>query len=716
MTMDKIENTNTKPEKVAVLGGGMSALTAAFALSDPSLAGQYDITVYQMGWRLGGKGASGRNADIHQRIEEHGLHIWFGFYDNAFTVMRQCYKEIVRPDPAPLATFDKAFKVQNYYILHENIDGEWRPWYLEFPENDLKPGGHPSVWGFVQILIGWVYQIIKDRPWLHKSVAVVDHHHSDDEGLLLRLEHVLSDLLHKGEADIMSMVGQIKDIVSAIGTDHRNIKDSDTGPIADSLTFLARLIWFEIKDKVEAGDDEYRRAWILIYMGITSARGMLEDGIITKGFDVINDLEFRQWLYKHAAFDNDEEGNPNRVAYESAPLRTFYDAAFAFANGDVNTPNMAAGVALRGILRIAFSYKKSIIFEMQAGMGDTVFTPLYLALLARGVKFEFFNRVENLKLSEDNKSISSIDISRQINLKNGRYNPLINVKDLQCWPSEPLYNQIVEGEELRDAKVNLSHYADDWNDTGGKFTLDAGEDFDHVVLGIALPSLKETCGELIAASPAWQSMISNVTSTRTQAFQLWFNQTRQQMGLPGPPAIIGSYVEPWSSITDFSHLLSREAWPQSANVGFLTYSCGAMLDTAPSEQIAADAYVFKKMKSFLESDIQPIWPGACSLENPPEIEWSLLWAPDGVCGSDRLKSQYWRANVDTTELFILTVAGSVQYRLKSGESGFSNLVLAGDWTNNGFNIGSIESTALSGLQAARAISGFPKNIVGETDF
>ena len=44
-----------------------------------------------MGWRLGGKGASGRG--IADRVEEHGLHLWMGFYENAFRLMRDCYAE-----------------------------------------------------------------------------------------------------------------------------------------------------------------------------------------------------------------------------------------------------------------------------------------------------------------------------------------------------------------------------------------------------------------------------------------------------------------------------------------------------------------------------------------------------------------------------------------------------------------------------------------------
>jgi predicted NAD/FAD-binding protein len=49
---------DTPKTKVAILGSGVGAMTAAFELTDPSLNGQYDVTVYQLGWRLGGKGAS----------------------------------------------------------------------------------------------------------------------------------------------------------------------------------------------------------------------------------------------------------------------------------------------------------------------------------------------------------------------------------------------------------------------------------------------------------------------------------------------------------------------------------------------------------------------------------------------------------------------------------------------------------------------------------
>jgi len=55
-------------KRIAILGGGGAALSAAYHLTrTPELRAQHDVTIYQMGWRLGGQGASGRNRDRRSR-------------------------------------------------------------------------------------------------------------------------------------------------------------------------------------------------------------------------------------------------------------------------------------------------------------------------------------------------------------------------------------------------------------------------------------------------------------------------------------------------------------------------------------------------------------------------------------------------------------------------------------------------------------------------
>src|ERR687898_3175291 len=102
----------------------MAGLTAAWELSRPEHQGKIaSVTVYQRGWRLGGKGASSRG--VHGRIEEHGLHVWLGFYENAFRLLRECYAELDRPttDPqAPIRTWREALQPAAHIGL-EDRDG-----------------------------------------------------------------------------------------------------------------------------------------------------------------------------------------------------------------------------------------------------------------------------------------------------------------------------------------------------------------------------------------------------------------------------------------------------------------------------------------------------------------------------------------------------------------------------------------------------------------
>ena len=172
-----------KKKKIAVLGGGSGALSAAFGLTEkPGWRDEYEIDVYEIGWRLGGKGASGRNAKHHQRIEEHGLHVWGGYYDNAVRVMRACYDEMGRPAGAPLATVEDAFKKQSFITVEEFYNGEWLHWFVEMPTNDNVPweGGElPSPWAYLEMALkmgglGEPPQLLV-RAGLDHSAADVQH-------------------------------------------------------------------------------------------------------------------------------------------------------------------------------------------------------------------------------------------------------------------------------------------------------------------------------------------------------------------------------------------------------------------------------------------------------------------------------------------------------------------------------------------------------------
>src|SRR5207237_7266839 len=98
--MNDARSETDGPTKIAILGGGCGGLAAAWALTaTPALRERFEVTVYEHSWALNGKGASGRMPDSWgqngrgQRIHEHGLHIWFGFYVHAFRMLRGAYEE-----------------------------------------------------------------------------------------------------------------------------------------------------------------------------------------------------------------------------------------------------------------------------------------------------------------------------------------------------------------------------------------------------------------------------------------------------------------------------------------------------------------------------------------------------------------------------------------------------------------------------------------------
>ena len=151
--------TSRGKKKVAVLGGGVGAISAAFELTSPRnpRRDEYEVTVYQVGWRIGGKGASGRNAAFHQRIEEHGLHIWMGWYHNAFRLAKECYAELGREPGRPLSAWSEAFKPHSFVTLMDRHRESWKRWDITFPRTADEPGdGYPSLRAHVSMLLGWL--------------------------------------------------------------------------------------------------------------------------------------------------------------------------------------------------------------------------------------------------------------------------------------------------------------------------------------------------------------------------------------------------------------------------------------------------------------------------------------------------------------------------------------------------------------------------------
>ena len=708
-------------QKIAVLGGGIGSLSAVLEItSDPDWKQKYDITVYQMGWRLGGKGASGRNRSMHDRIEEHGIHLWMGFYENAFRVIRKVYEEAHQYNLMPYSPFTdvtKAFSPMRYTPMMEEYGGGWQVWNLYWPGSDDFPGIYepldqkkdpPTPWDFVQMIMAFVNgHLDRNRD---KHQLLVEMYEFGVEKLAADIgvapvlpEHAVPQRPH-------TLLHRVLAYAGTMHMDARLHKADEHKSILDWIRqFLDKLIALVVHE-VER-DAELRHLVIVVETGLSLVIGIMSDDLLRKGFLAIDDEDFVEWLARHGC------------RHALSPLTIgMYDACFAYQGGDKDKMRMAAGTTLYGALRLMLTYRGALMWWMNAGMGETVFSPIYLVLRNRGVKFEFFHKVTSLGLSEDKKAVDRIDIQVQATVKGGgEYQPLFNGSDgIPVWPTEPDWVQLDEANKIQACKnPNLESWWTDWPGapppTSPKI-LARGRDFDLVIYGISLGAHKYLCQELIAANESWRAMVDNLETVRTQGLQLWLNKNLADSGWPNPRGIGCGWVEPFDTWSDMSHLIARETWPASSDVQQIAYFCNVIPQDAeapfsdPSYPEAERQRVEVYARGFLDQNCGLIWPKLRAPDDPSRFDDATLVNCELNPAVPNFPTQFFRVNIDPTELYCLSLPGTTKYRLAPGKSGFSNLFLAGDWTLTDLNLGCIEATVMSGMLASHAICGKPDSI------
>ena len=676
--------------KVAILGGGCGGLAAAWSLTaTPALRRRFEVSVYELSWALGGKGASGRATerwgDGHggQRIQEHGLHIWFGFYVHAFRMLRGAYQE------SGLAAGDDWWKVPfqkcDDVSLYEQLDdGTWLKQPVHLPRRGGADRGPPTQ---------------PQRPALGRVLARTTRLLATG----LRAELGVSGprrggAASSGEPQVGAAASTLEAIAAEMDLVQSPVLLGDEGEVArrgqmhtarparqpiitNAVERLVGELLRQVRDLqtqlVSAGKSDRLRLWrgVLELVGASLA-GIVRDDVLWRGLGALDEEDFREWLARHGA---DEQ-----TVARSPVLRGLYDLTFAYRAGDKQRPSLAAGKGLQSLLMM-INYEGSFMWRMRAGMGDVVFAPMYLALRQRGVKFQFFSEVNGLRLMPGRPTVDAIELTRRATVAAGpaEYQPLERIGEWWCWPAEPDRRQLT-----RDPPVLK--------------TLIRGSDFDEVVLAIPLGGLGEICGELAAANPRFKLMLDRGETVRTKALQLWLTKPIEELRVRAaadgldPPAT--AYTEPFDTYCDMSHLLEAEAYQGAGGPRAVAYFCAVLPDDAGEAQAAVREGALR----YLERDAATIWPGAV---RGGEFDWDVLFDPQGRGGPARLDAQYLRANVAGTDRYVTTPAGSVDARLDPGDSGFDNLVLAGDWTHNGIDGGCVEAAVISGERAAEALIG-----------
>jgi uncharacterized protein with NAD-binding domain and iron-sulfur cluster len=712
---------DNRPIRVVIVGGGCAGLAAAWELTQRNVEQghrRYEVTVYEQSWMLGGKGASVR--DKEGRILEHGLHVWLGFYENAFQLMRQCFDELRAHGLAngPFDSIDKAFFPESHLgAALRDRHGDPQAWTGHFPAAKGEPGTPLDADSNPFTLPSYVGRLLAMLKTLLLSVV------APPAGETWRDARARWGYTPPAgsEAGIGERVRSRPDGRSTLDSELGATPDDDPGNSADLLVErLAQLVrlgalasgaglmqamailetlvqqesalaprQFAFIDVVEAiakhtrrlladfvtVDDALRRRTEIIDLVITIVVGLFRDKVLfaPNGLEAIDDIDCREWLIKHGA---------TYEAANSAFVRGLYDLAFAYRDGNKQTPALAAGQALRGALRMFFTYRGAIVWRMRGGMGEVIFSPLYRALLQRGVTFRFNHRLNSVTFNDDLGEKTDNHVAALTFTTAHRTQPRGDdgrPPESIFWPPGP---QAWFGDPGPTRRVKLA----------------AGRErqgFDAVVLAIGKDDFVAACGPLCEKLAHYRRMKDHVATVGTQAVQFWLRPTLEELGWKRGPVIMTGIDGPLDSWADMAHVLAAErdtAYAGGQRPQAAVYLCGVLPDPPGDKlpacelQRQADIAVRDNARAFLERR-------------------DLLKQVVGPVAGSGFEQQHFQANVVGSARYALSLPGTLEHRISPLDDAVFNMTIAGDWTDCGFNEGCVEAAVMSGRLAAHALDG-----------
>lgn len=718
--------------RVVVLGGGPAACAAAFHLAIQR--DRYDVSMYTMGWRLGGKCAAGRPSVGPERIEEHGLHAFLGFYENAFRTVREVWAaaghSIARGDPSRVGDPDQgpvanAFQGKLDVGLFDRFGGSER----YFPTGQRVAAGEPGLVpksegerlpGFGEVVLAVLARIelevreLVDRPTDLADRLAARLRDAEQDTLVERFLHVIDRALGVETDTVADALARLVDHLQEVAVEELADGIARGSALFRGVSWLLQIVRETLRRDPEPEDGDpdvwFRRSNLDVVL--TVAIGLLESRVVHLG--ALDDRDFREWLLAHGLDPRNRD---------ISTVRMVYDTMFATADDEpVRADRIACGVALRWFLLTGFGFRGFPGYGFRYSCPQTLFTPYHQALERLGVKIHYFHRAAGLGIepTTEGRELTEIRLRRQATVKAGSdaYDPFAPARTrrdppgLPAWPAEPRWELLEEGERLRAERVDLE---DPRADGGGveDVVLRRGVHFDECVLGVSLGALPPLVGALTDPAspvhdPAWARMIEGTSLVRTASFQLWFRRPAEALHFGAARDLFTGFRPPWPSMADFTHLVAWEGWPPDATPRFLAYHTGAMAagrgDHEDTSQLVEDWT--RRWHAWLRENHRSLYDRVQSWE-----DWlDALAAPDGAHGEERLSAQYFHVAHRPSDLYVLSRPGEVRHRLGAADSGVRHLVLCGDWTRTDLGCGCVEAATQSGMLAARVISDLPRYV------
>lgn len=685
----------TERRRVLIIGAGMAGLTVAHELTRTRSARvRWEVELIEMGHRVGGRLASAHRPEAWHRNEEHGLHVWFGWYDNAFRLADEVWRDWRRPADCPWRDLHDGLRP--IWVSEHGFEGSngFELRRIHLPRNADRPGcatdrstmGRVSTWLDLARALANTWTGLVDG-------TLIPNPRTSSPTLVRLLDPLVRPLLDRFEivsrpSNPVVRVELGAALERVLRRVHRPLIRLATRTAADNPGALALADTLDLL--------------LAMVRGVCSTEHrLLEDGDL----DRVCEWEFSAWLGHHGA-------DPRTIA-DSRLLECLYDIPFGYLGGDRRRRILEASTALRFSYRMVAGYKHALAYLLEAGAGETIVAPLFELVRERGVRYRPFHRLVRVELDHERRRLQRLIFVRAARVRGGpdRYDPLLTRGGLRGFRADPDWEQLIDGDRLAARGVDFySRFGDRGEQT--ELVLEHGVDFDDVVLALPLGSVMPDADghspvqAWLDAHPPARACLAKLHLVPTVAAQLWFEQSPAQLGLHDRAAV--TWARPYSVVCNMSPVIEREGWP-APGPGACVYLCGAWplrSPSAPATEVDAPADDLRLSRAALVEQLEA-HGHSLACETP------RLYAPVGI---DPWEVQYVRANVEPWDLADLALPGADAVRLDAAETGLDNFVLAGAWVRTPVNSTSVEAAVCSGLAAARALGAEARPILAEQLF
>lgn len=724
----------SEKKNVLILGGGLSGLAAAAALSQ--FEEQIQVTVVEKMPYPGGKAASTRTRKKDapaepDRIIEHGLHVLMGFYENTFCLLRQVYTAepygYSREDwPTALShMFEADYSMTISEPGQDGRPSRWRR--FELMKRESRPGELCSAAG----------SIVGDGATLTGAGLLVEEPSAQEPALETRiqiyemLEHiliathtvacqgaigflsseppgdafgVLTSALSEGQdLDLKSVPEGIEPsaavAISTLSyaarywrrqacTDDCKDKDEFRDVLKDLLFYLRLFRDIFYLTLRPDGDIERSDVWHIIDVLSTTAIGLIADEVYLpepgqgelgesewiENLAGLDERSYRGWLRHHGAHE---------PTLNCGVIRAIESGLFALehAKAKGGRRGVGAGTFIYGAWRMLFGYSGSPFYKMKGGMGEIVIAPIFNYLQCEtSTRFWLDADIKSISIKTE-AGVSTVDEVKVAHAANnerpvGRGLPGTHRVPLEHFP------EICTGFYGRQ----FWYATDQLEALPNETSLAAGEDFDVVILTLP-PAVSRPMLTSQSLPESLRNAVNGIEDTAVLSAQLWYERCVDEDGKPcereedQKHAVVSGDVAPLDVLADMSHL--KDAEP---GYGSVVYLCGGFADGPSVEPLSVSPG--QMLNQWVQSG------GAEKLSRL--VETSTSGQLPKLVGSVAYKRD------QPHERYVLSTPGTRVHRIRADESGVSNMMVAGDWTRTALSVGSAEAAVVSGLLAAKA--------------